>query len=196
MYVRPSGAVLIVGHLGDGAAFSTSSIITSGSSVPVYANLYNSTGGLLAGTLNFQDVPSVSDCAGTLFWSRPAIKSVSPYSAGFETSTQFTAAQFNPFISNLNDDDVSFVASGADLLAESSTSVTLHFLGGFLPSYQGGTANVRLMVGAIGDAFMGSFKDPVTNKMDPFVGVLLPKSRTGAGLFFSDGLSGSVNINY
>jgi len=53
-----------------------------------------------------------------------------------------------------------------------------------------------LVLGPIGDAFSGSFKDPVTNKMDPFVGVLLPKSRTGAGLFLSDGLSGAVEIQY
>jgi hypothetical protein len=187
---------LIAGHLGDGAAFTTASVISSGSSVPVYANLYHSTSGVLAGTLTFQDIPNVSDCGGTLFWSRPAIKSSSPYTGGFETGVQFTAAEFNPFIDQLSGDEAGFVATGADLLAESSTTVTMHFHNGFLPSYLGSTPTVRLSIEPIGDYFRGSFEDPVTDKMDSFFGVLLPKSRTGAGFFFSDGLSGSVNIQY
>jgi hypothetical protein len=32
--------------------------------------------------------------------------------------------------------------------------------------------------------------------MHAFTGVLLPKSRTGAGFFFSGGVSGSVNLGY
>ena len=153
-------------------------------------------GGLPAGTLVFQDVPNVSDCAGTLYWSRPASNSSSPYSVGFETGTQFIADKYDPFISQLKGDVAGFVASGADLSSDFSTSVTLHYQGGFIPDYAGAAGNVRLMLVPIGDGFTGSFEDPVTSKSDSFLGVLLPKSRTGAGLFISDGQSGSVNIQY
>jgi hypothetical protein len=197
MYVRPSGAVLIVGRLGDGAEFSTASTI-SGTSVPVYANLYHSSGGVLAGILNFQDIPNVSDCAGTLYWSRPAINSSSLYSAGFQTSTQFAAAQFNPFISELNDDAVRVDVTQYDG-SEFATDVTLHYRNGFIPVYEGegsGNGPLILSLAPIGDAFSGIFLDPWTDKWATFSGILLPKSRTGAGMFFSDGRSGSVNIQY
>jgi len=196
MYVQAGGVVSLVGELGDGTSFSTASTITSGSSVPVYASLYKSAAGGIAGTLDFQDVPDVSDCAGTLSWSRPARGSSSPYAQGFTASAQFVAARFDPAIDGLNQDDASFVASGADLQANFTASVTLRPDGGAFSLFGGNATNVHLSILPGGDFFFGSFEDGTTHTMHAFTGVLLPKSRTGAGFFFSDGLSGSVNIGY
>jgi hypothetical protein len=196
MYVEGGGAVSLVGQLGDGTSFSTASAITSGSSVSVYADPYGSAGGGVSGTLVFQDVPEVSDCAGTLTWIRPARGSSSPYAGGFTTSAQFVAARFDPAIDGLNHDDASFVASGADLQANFTASVTLRSDGGAFSLFGGNATNVHLSILPGGDLFFGSFEDGTTHAMHAFTGVLLPKSRTGAGFFFSGGVSGSVNLGY
>jgi hypothetical protein len=197
IYVRPSGAVAIVGELGDGTSFSTSSAVTSGSSIPVYVNLYKSAAGELAGTLVIQDVPGVSDCAGALSWNRPAsANSKSAYAQGFETGAELTADKLDPFIDSLNGESVSFDASGADLGTDFDANVTIKGRGGFIPVLQGRETGIHMTVVPIADVFFGSFLDSTTNKMRPFTGVLLPKSRTAAGLFFSGGLSGSVSLEY
>jgi hypothetical protein len=65
-----------------------------------------------------------------------------------------------------------------------------------LPLIGGTAANLSLSILPVSNYFFGSFTDPSTNKRQLFSGVLLPTSRSGAGLFFSGGSSGTVEIGY
>jgi hypothetical protein len=58
------------------------------------------------------------------------------------------------------------------------------------------TKDLHLTIDSAADTFSGSFEDSTTHKTHSFAGMLLPKSRTGAGYFLSGGQSGSVNIGY
>jgi hypothetical protein len=153
-------------------------------------------GGGVGGTLVFRDISQVSDCDGTLYWLKPPTQSHSAYSQGFDLAVKFQATQFNPVIGGLTRDAASLDASGANLESDFSSSVTLepnfpavHFFGGE-------ARNLRLAIRPGTDSFLGSFKDSTTGAMRSFTGVILPKSRSGAGYFFAGGLSGSVNIEY
>jgi hypothetical protein len=196
MDVLPTGAVSLVGELPDGKSFATSSWITSGSSVPIYAPLYQSAGGGMEGTLVFRNVPDVSDCDGTLVWTSPSNKSHSPYAGGFELSAQFQATRFNANIAGLNHDSVSFNATGGDLQANFLQDITVTPIASVIPIFGGNASQIHLSIAPMADVFFGSFEDATTHSMRSFTGILRPKSRTGAGLFLSDGLSGSVDIEY
>lgn len=196
MYVRANGAVSLSGMLADGMRFAASLRITSGTSVAIYANPYKTAGSGISGSVYFADVPGVSDCAGTLYWSLAPGKAGLPYSQGFNTPANFVGAAANAVIGGLNQDSVSFDASGADLQADFVTNVTLHTKGNGLGLTDGKTAALSLSILPVNDYFFGTFTDSTTNKRSLFGGVLLPKSRTGEGFFISQGLSGAVDIQY
>lgn len=200
MFVRTSGAATLVGQLSDGTGFTSASMVTSGSSVPVYANPYGLPGGGLAGTIYFQAVPHVSDCSGTLYWTRPVTQAAVPYADGFAASASLLADQLNPVITGLNKghdrDQVSLVASGADLSGNFSATVTLSPRGGVTSILAGAAPDVQITIDLLTDSFYGSLVDSTTHVTRDFAGVLLPENRTGAGYFLSNGLSGSVNISY
>ncbi len=192
MYVRTRGTVSLLGRLPDGTYFSAESSITSGSSVPVYVHMGRSPYTGFAGTLYFQDVPNVSDCSGTTYWAKAA-KADSHYPDGFETTAQFVACGYNRVIGGLDRDVATFTASGSDLQANVTADITLTPQGNL---YRGAADKVHLTLRRSEDIFFGSFEDTTTQLRHPFAGVLLPKSRTGAGIFFSEGLSGTVTIQY
>jgi hypothetical protein len=196
LYVRASGAATLTGQLADGTGFTSASLITSGSAVPVFANPYGLNGGGLAGTLYFQSVPQVSDASGTLYWTRPVTQAAVPYADGFSTSTSLVADLLNPAISGLKKDHVSLVASGADLASNFSTTVTLSPSGTVLPVLSGHATGVQLFLVPTANVFYGSFVDSTTHAARDFAGVLLTDGRSGAGYFISNGQSGSVNISY
>ncbi len=192
MYVRESGVVSIAGRLPDGQRFSTESFVTSGTSVPVYAHLHGGPAAGIAGVLVFQDVPNVSDCHGTLYWYEPP-QATAHYPDGFELATQYVSTQYNRVIGGLYHNVVTFTASGADLQSTFSTNITLIPYGNL---YYGDADTVHLVLARSRDRFYGHFEDPTTHLRHTFDGVLLVKSRTGAGLFVSQGLGGTVSIQY
>jgi hypothetical protein len=192
MYVRTGGEVSLVGRLPDGTGFTTESAVTSGSSVPIYLHTGDSPDTGISGILVFQDIPDVSDCQGTLYWALPP-RPNSHYPDGFELANQFLASQFNRVIGGLDHDVVTFSASGSDLQSTFSVDITLAPDGNL---YRGDADKVHLTISRAKDRFYGSAEDPTTLVRHPFGGVLLPGSRTGAGLFFSKGISGTVTIQY
>jgi hypothetical protein len=83
--VTATGAVTVVGRLGDGAGVSASGLIVSGTTYPFYARLYGSAypyAGSIFGNLVFVTGIQSGQCSGTLDWFKPAQKSVQ-YPAGF-----------------------------------------------------------------------------------------------------------------
>jgi hypothetical protein len=196
MQVRSTGEVSITGKLADGTNFSTSSWVTSGTSVPIYIDLYKPAGGSIGGTVFFDEIPGVSDCQGTLVWTK-LFAPLSPlYPNGYQLSTQFEASRFDSLITGLNQDNVSFGAAGANLQTPFSANVTLKAGVPSISMFGANTRNLHLAIDPAADTFFGSFKDPATQKVHSFSGMLLPESRTGAGFFLSGGQSGSVSIGY
>ncbi|MGA3172117.1 MAG: hypothetical protein ABSE62_14010 [Chthoniobacteraceae bacterium] len=196
MTVDSNGQVAISGHLGDGTRFAASSQVTSRTSIPIYANLYGSPTGGLAGILEFQNTQSGEEFAGMLQWSRPPSSGSAPYSGGFETSVELKGDRLGTGIGGLNGDQVSFDASGGDLGTDLMATITLQSIPAPIPLYSGKASNISLLVLPTADIFAGSFKDPTTNKVQTFSGVLTPGSRTGSGTFFAKGVSGTVTIQY
>ncbi len=191
MYVSQDGKVLLDGQLPDGSSFQAHSAITSGSSIPIYLNKGDGANSGIAGILVFNDIPNVSDCAGTIYWARP---SSVDYPVGFETATTFTAAAYTPAISGLNGDTVHFAATGADLAGTTySEDIPVHVHDGLAT---GAAHGVKLSIDSAGNTFHGVFQDPFFPAKREFNGVLLPKSRTGAGLFKANGLTDTVTIRY
>lgn len=190
MSVNASGVVILTGKLPNGAPFAASSLITSGSTVPLYKPIGPGANSGIEGTLVFQDIPNASDCAGTLYWAQPPSNQ---YPAGFELATQFAAASYNPVIGGLSGDTVSFEASGSTLLQPLVAKIPLK-LDGSLAA--GSADHVQLFINPHTNGFYGKFQDPVTRAIYLFNGVLLPKARSGAGLFITSGLSGTVTIQY
>jgi len=192
MYVHARGDVSLTGKLPDGTRFATSSSIVSGSSIPVYVHMGALPNTGVAGTLVLQDVPNQSDCHGTLYWA-VAPRTPSHYPAGFELATQFEAAARNRSIGGFAGDTVTFTATGADLQAPVTASIKLAETG----DLEHGNANsVFLDIDRTRNTLGGNFVNPVTHERRSFRGVLLAKSRAGAGLFFGGGLSGTVEISY
>lgn len=190
MYVRSNGEVSLVGRLPDGSAFSTATLITSGSFATIYRHMGAGVNSGVAGTLVFEDVPDVSDCSGTLYWAKPAS---ARYPGGFEMATQFTASAYDKVIGGLDGATVSFSASGADLVTPLTTNITMRSDG----NLDGGSADgVHLIIERSQNRFRGEFENPVTHELTEIRGVLLTKSRSGAGLFVSHGVSGTVTIQY
>ena len=162
----------------------------AGSSVPIYIHMGESPDTGIAGTLVFQDVPNASDCHGVLYWAKPP-KAKGQYPEGFEMGTQFKASQVNRVIGGLS--AATFTATGSDLTTPFTASIPLIRFG----NLNLGTADkVHLTISRFNNTFYGTFADPTTHLSHPFSGVLLTKSRTGAGLFFSESLSGTVAIQY
>jgi hypothetical protein len=62
--------------------------------------------------------------------------------------------------------------------------------------YAGAVKGAQLTIDPRLNEFYGSFRNPTTHTVCQFGGVLLPKSRGGGGLFVSQGLSGTVTIQY
>ena len=192
MFVGTGGVVSIVGRLPDGTGFATKSAITSGSALPIYSHQGGSPNTGVEGTVVFQDNPDVSDFTGTLYWTK--LPNADPsYPEGFEMATQLVGSEYNRVIGGLNGDVVTVTLSGADLQKPITAKITLAPNG---PWDQGDAQQVHLTLVRTQNKFFGSFADPVTHLRHPFFGVLLAKSRTGGGMFFSQGLSGAISLQY
>jgi len=197
MSVKPNGAVYLTGELADGKIFTASSLLVSGSIVPIYADPYNDPASGLAGTITFRDTSNVSDCDGVLYWSvSPSTNPARHYPAGFALSTQFLGDSTASSVTGLNHDSVTFTAAGADLPVDIDAQITLASQPPAYFIYNGNDNNIHLTVYPGTDVFFGDILDGATSTWRPFAGTLMPKSRSGAGLFLSNGLSGAVSIQY
>ncbi len=70
MWLHTRGRAKVKGLLGDGSKWMAACYVTTDGEMPLYANLYKSTG-LLGGLISFRDIAEVSDCDGNVNWYRP-----------------------------------------------------------------------------------------------------------------------------
>ncbi len=77
----------LVGRLGDGSAWSISSVLLNSAKLPLFCPLYGNRG-FISGPLSFSD--SSNTASGTFLWLRPSIPRT-PFPAGFLFSTESTA---------------------------------------------------------------------------------------------------------
>ena len=95
--VTAAGAVTISGKACDNQAFTYGGIVSPTGSIPFYAALTYATPGAMQGTLQFRDIPRVSDCDGSVSWFRPAQPTATPappYATGFDTTVSFVASRY------------------------------------------------------------------------------------------------------
>jgi hypothetical protein len=108
-------------------------------------------------------------------------------------ATHFVASAYDPVIGGLQGDVVSFSASGADLATPLAAEIMVRADGNL---EDGRGDHVHLVIDRRRNEFHGGFLDSAARETREFKGVLLTKSRSGAGLFVSQGLSGTVTIQY
>ncbi len=94
MTVTSSGAISIVGRLGDGALFSAGARVGSDGSFLLYATATRSgRHERIHGIVRFGTIPGKSDCNGLLTWISSPASSAMPYLDGFETTTALAGSR-------------------------------------------------------------------------------------------------------
>ena len=192
MTVSPAGAIRLTGRLGDGTPFTAQSHLNAdGITWPLFVKLYpGGHPGLIEGTMTFNQ-NSESDCAGTLYWTKPTQTSGKYYQAGFTTTTALEAARYvaPPLASGTG----VITIGGGDLNPSAVTdNLTIATDGKATPVNK----EVTLSIDTGKGAFTGDFTDPDTNEKTPYWGVIYQKAPAeGFGLFLGTDQAGSVDIS-
>src|SRR5262249_16953389 len=146
--------------------------------------------GAVSGYLTFIDQPQISDCEGTLHWTKPPQTARQRYQDGFDTSLAAVGCidripppktpvlGLDPMASptaklrlNAADFPAGTIEQGLVLTAASTLHVNL-------PNANG----VAVTVSRAG-TFSGSFRHPVTHVKITLNGLLFPKQNSAAGYF-------------
>ncbi len=183
--VAKSGAVRLVGVLGDGAPFTAGGQTTESGGVLVRIPLYANKGGL-GGFLQFEDMPEISDFDGNVVWSRPAkvgnkLKANAVQSTILAVGSALNAPAAADLF-NLTSGRVIF--SGGGLSGPSPTRVTLASGNQIVPGTPDPNA-AKFKLNAKTGAFTGVFTPPGMTKSSAFSGVVFLKNQTAAGCFKS-----------
>jgi len=192
MTVSPVGAIRVSGKLGDGTPFTAQSHLNAdGKTWPFFVTLYpGKNPGLMEGTLTFNQ-NSESDCAGTLYWTKPTQTSGVYYQAGFNTTTTFEAARYA----------APALASGTGAITIGGGDLNPSAVTDGLTISKTGLATlvnnaVTLAISPSTGAFTGTFLNPLTNKRTPYAGIIYQKAPAeGLGLFLGSDQTGSVDIS-
>jgi hypothetical protein len=192
MTVSTTGAIRLTGKLGDGTAFTAQSHLNAdGKTWPLFVTLYpGKNPGLIEGTMTFNS-NSASDCAGTLYWTKPTQLSGNYYQAGFTTTTTLEAAKYAapPLASGTG----VITIGGGDLNPSAVTDNLIIVKGGKATPVN---KSVSLSINPLTGTFAGAFLNPDTNKQTPYGGVIYQKNPVeGLGLFLGADQAGSVDIS-
>ncbi|HET6410051.1 MAG TPA: hypothetical protein VFG14_19325, partial [Chthoniobacteraceae bacterium] len=93
MSVTGSGAVSLVGKLGDGTPFMAGSALDSGDNALLFVKAYSRDEGYLAGMVAFR-VTDTSDATGPMTWHKPPRPNHILYPGGFTTAPSFLATRY------------------------------------------------------------------------------------------------------
>lgn len=194
MTIRSSGALEMLGKLGDGRVFSTSAPLHADGKTwtlfqPLYIGKYP---GSIAGTLTFE-ISGNSDCDGPVNWVKPELAGGHYYPKGFSITSDVLAAKYTAPPTLPSSGDITF--SGADLANSTVTdNFTISSKGRITVS---GTNRISLILSPGAGTFTGHFMDPGTNKLTPIDGVIYerPSPAAGYGQFLGSDGCGELEIS-
>ena len=187
--VVASGKVRAVVTLADGTRFSQGTAISQTGVWPLYGALYHGKGSIV-GSVQFRNVPQVSDLDGTLDWFRPmdANPKTQLFKNGFTAQLSVIGSSYRAppkgtraldFEPVDNNGRVAIGSGGLDLLLN---PVTLRADNKVIVSTPGAD-KLKLTLATATGLFKGSFSDAGNNKSRRFNGALFQKQALGSGFF-------------
>jgi Cadherin-like beta sandwich domain/Fibronectin type III domain len=209
MTVKPTGAVYVVGKLGDGQPFTYTNYLSKENVLPLYLMPYGGKGSV-SGPVNFRDVPAQSDADGVgLMWFKPANPLDSAYRAGWQNGI---AVDFfgSKFVSPVLTKKTILGNEPAPTAAEANAVLTLSDggLSGVLseqlsvdamnraarlgPLEGGATAQISMVTLYPNGFFAGRFLHPNDGKTTVANGVVLQKNQSAGGYFVGAAAAGSA----
>jgi uncharacterized repeat protein (TIGR03803 family) len=192
MTVTPRGAVAMVGKLGDGEPFAVGSFLAATDEVPIYAGLYKSDRGYLAGLLRFEDHPD-SDIEGAPLWKKPAQSTDALYPAGFETGVLFQGARYTPQTPTIPVPTAAAGVPNATLTLGANPPKNLHVP--ITPKARFGIVgdpSTVVTLNATTGIFIGTHR--LAGPKLPLAGAIYQKTGTGEGFFRTGSSTGKVLI--
>lgn len=193
------GRIVIAGVTGDGAKFSTTSVLHAGNTFPFFATVHDRSQGEIHGHLIVRDMPGVSDLDGELEWNKRT--PLLPQTSG---QPVLTTAMI-PAIGSLYVQPKPAIIS--EMLAYNATGdATVDLAGGNLTSPLSAPIHVRhlnpptaaapiieMKFRLTNGVFVGSFMRPGLGRAS-FQGAVFQKQNCGAGYFLGTEKSGAVTL--
>jgi hypothetical protein len=185
--VNTLGDVSLSGSLGDGTAFTASSVVASQGQWPFYVSLYGGKGSIL-GWLSFATNGEVD---GNIEWFKMPEPSAKLYPGGFNYGTDVIGSTYKYTNGQpvLGFPHGLLSLTGGDLPETISNEVGV----GVMPATESSTNKLSVMNST--GMFRGSVINPATHKPIAVSGIVLQNQNFGAGYFLGTNQSGSVYLS-
>jgi len=186
--VNSLGDVSLSGTLGDGTAFTSSSVVASQGQWPFYVSLYGGKGSIL-GWLSFATNGGVN---GQIDWFKIPEAMAKFYPGGFTNSTEAIGSAYK-YTNGLP--VLGFAADGLLSLihGDLTESITNQVGLGVVPATEACTNKLTVMTSS--GLFHGTVINPATRKPITVNGVVLQNQNYGGGYFLGTNQSGSVFLS-
>jgi Divergent InlB B-repeat domain/Fibronectin type III domain len=187
--VNTLGDVSLSGTLGDGTAFTSSSVVASQGQWPFYVALYGGKGSIL-GWLSFA---TNGDVNGQIDWFKTPEATAKFYPGGFDFGAEIIGSPYKytnglPVLGFTDGDGLLSLTDG-DL----SESITNQVVLGAMPATESFTNKLSVLNST--GMFHGSVINPATRKPIALRGIVLQNQNFGAGCFLGTNQSGSVYLS-
>jgi hypothetical protein len=184
--ITTAGKVTLSGVMADGAAFSSSGILSQDGLLALYVPLSTGPAQVL-GWLNFNSTPE-ADVSGDVNWLRLPKVTATTYRAGFNWQTNATGSRLNTtLIPALSFTSGSIVLAGGNLAATLVDPV--NFVSNKVSNL--GTNALTFTLYPTTGLIKGTMFDPARAKQVSFKGIILQKQNYGTGFFLGTNQSGN-----
>jgi hypothetical protein len=191
MDVLPTGAVMVIGRLGDGQRFSNVHYLSKDNVLPLYVVLYGGTG-TLSGPVGFRDLPSSDADGAGLRWFKPANAADTAFRPGWPGGIKVDLLGSKYVAPTLvNVPTARLILSDGNLASPTLNHFAVNAAGVVTvldPAVGAPTLSMKLYGQGL---FSGSFTHTPSGKTAKFDGVVLQKAQTGGGYFFGGPPTGS-----
>jgi hypothetical protein len=184
MFVATDGLVTMSATMADGTQFSQSGHLTADRDWPLFAPMYVGKGAAMS-WLSFTN-QSTSDVNGNLVWIKQAAASATSFPLGFTNGTKAVGSFYNP-----NPESGKAVNLAGAVVSFSGGSLGTPFNN--VISYNAGNEVVNLSpneltlrVTKVTGTFSGTVREPGSDTVRNFGGVLLQKQNAGYGTLFGE----------
>ena len=185
--ISKTGGVKLVGILGDGAKFTTGTMLATNRSWVIFATPYKA-GGVAAGEVALDGGPLIAPLSSVITWRKTADPKSKVFLSGFETTATLKGYRYvkpakgqTVIPAGATSASLDATYSGSDLAAlPADFTATLDSANKFT----GLPVGVKLTVSTATGIFVGSFPDAAGGKAHTIGGALLQGTQNrGAGLF-------------
>ena len=190
LHLANDGLGTLSGTLADGTQFSQTAYLTESGDWPLYVPAYSGKGALVS-WLNFANL-AASDVSGDLVWIKQAGASLTSYAGGFTNGTKAVGAVYTMPLDlgkslNLSGANVTF--SGGELSSSFNNVVSVN-AGNQVVNLSPNEMSLRITKTT--GSFSGQVRDPNSDKLYNFGGVVLQKQNAARGTTIGASLASRV----